>query len=260
MSWLSDLVQVIVPSVLDMILKPAQEVVTEIRSDPAQAKQLALLVQMMREHKAHYEDLLRRLDSSKIISFNDLRERDAEMAAELVRLAQATPRLELAGKNIGFFGLTSVGKTSIVNRIAGRDVGARSPGESGTEINTYATQTERLWDFPGINDHHNYCSLRYIATIKGLTQRVLVINHTIKEVSSLVHLLRALQLSFIVAVTKCDYVDDDEMALFQRQVRAERDTLCPNVEVVFVAGRALRSMGPRVALDAEWARLLQILA
>lgn len=162
---------------------------------------------------------------SKIESFEDLKRFDEKAAAALVELAMKTEPMKLPGRNFGFFGITSVGKSSIINKLLGRDVAAVGAAETTTQIANYPGNNFNLYDIPGRNDETNYFTMEYIAFWKGLTNRLIVIRATLKEMSKVLSLLDAINLPYDIAVNQFDSVPSGERDMFQANIRKEIQTL-----------------------------------
>ncbi|CAF2642970.1 unnamed protein product [Rotaria sp. Silwood2] len=78
-----------------------------------------------------------------------------------------------------------------------------------------------LWDTPGCNDESAYTNQKYISFIKGLTQRFILIQYTIKEILNLIRLFDNLGLGYNIVVNKFDDIDEAEQAKFRRQIQHE---------------------------------------
>ncbi|CAF4110161.1 unnamed protein product, partial [Rotaria sp. Silwood1] len=76
-----------------------------------------------------FDTLHMQLKRQKIESFEDLVKQDKEAKKVLVNLAQATRPAPLEGINIGFFGLTSTGKSTMLNSLLGQNVADTGVGE-----------------------------------------------------------------------------------------------------------------------------------
>ncbi|CAF1284357.1 unnamed protein product [Rotaria sp. Silwood1] len=74
----------------------------------------------------------------KIESFEDLeKSKKKETKTVLVNLAQLTKPTPLEGINIGLFGLTSTGTSTIINSLFGQNVADTGFGETTTKITPY---------------------------------------------------------------------------------------------------------------------------
>jgi len=137
----------------------------------------------------------------------------------LARLARKTEMARMKGHNIGIFGLTSTGKSTMVNSLLGNKFADIGVGETTRKRTPYYGQQYTLWDTPGRNDESTYSNQEYISFIKGLTRRLIVIQYTIKENSKLMRLLDDLGLGYDIVVNKFDHVDETEQPQLQRQIR-----------------------------------------
>jgi GTP-binding protein EngB required for normal cell division len=145
-----------------------------------------------------------------------LEENDKEAKKALIELAQSTREVKMAGINIALFGLTSTGKSTMLNSLLGKKF-----GETTTEITPYAEESFTLWDIPGRNDELSYFSMEYISFFKGLSRRIILIQAIIKENSSMMKLLDELQLSYDIVFNKFDKAEEEEQPGVRRQIQSE---------------------------------------
>ncbi|CAF3420499.1 unnamed protein product, partial [Rotaria sp. Silwood2] len=96
-------------------------------------------------------------------------EQHAELLQFLTNLAQLTKPARLEGINIGLFGLTSTGKSTLINSLLGQNVADTGVGETTTKITPYNGSIFTLWNVPGRNDEVSYFSMEYISFFKGLS-------------------------------------------------------------------------------------------
>ncbi|CAF3187221.1 unnamed protein product, partial [Rotaria sp. Silwood2] len=128
-----------------------------------------------------FNELLEQMKEKKIDSFEELGRQDKKHQRVLVELAQKTEPMKMVGINIGLFGITSTGKSTMLNSLLGKKVAETGVGETTTKITPYQGMQYTLWDVPGRNDEINYLSMEYISFFKGLTRRLILIQATIKE-------------------------------------------------------------------------------
>ncbi|CAF0879120.1 unnamed protein product [Didymodactylos carnosus] len=187
---------------------------------------VALRAEIARYREQHgellerYEKLIEEM-KKKIDSFEDLAEHDKESMKILIELAPLTPPLPLKGNNIGLFGSTFTGKSTMLNALLDQNVAPTGVGEITTEIKAYQGSTFTLWDIPGRNDELSYLSMEYISFFKGLTRRLILIQATVKENSSMMKLLDELGLDYDIVFNKFDKVDEEERTEVQKQIRSE---------------------------------------
>ncbi|CAF3885887.1 unnamed protein product [Rotaria sp. Silwood1] len=161
------------------------------------------------------------LKRQKIESFEDLVKQDKEAKEVLVNLTQATRPAPLEGINIGFFGLTSTGKSTMLNSLLGQNVADTGVGETTTKVTPYSGTEFTLWDVPGRNDEVSFFSMEYISFFKGLSRRLILIQATVKENSSMMKLLDEVGLHYDIVFNKFDKVEPDEQELVKRQINEE---------------------------------------
>ena len=100
----------------------------------------------------------------------------------------------------------------------GLKVAEVGPGETTVKITAYPGTGYILWDIPGRNDELSYLSMEYVSFFKGLTKRVIVIQATVKENSSIMKLLDELDLEYDIVFNKFDAVSDDKQPLLREQI------------------------------------------
>jgi GTP-binding protein EngB required for normal cell division len=127
----------------------------------------------------------------------------------------------LTGRNIGVLGITSTGKSSMINALLGTKLAAVGTGETTKEITAYDGLDYRLYDFPGKNDDVSSFKKDYISLLKGLTYRMVLIGATVKEMSKLLRLLDALNLNYDIVINKFDSIEADEREAFLNQILGE---------------------------------------
>jgi GTP-binding protein EngB required for normal cell division len=197
------------------------EVVREYVQDPQLIQQLADFQKQNAELLAQFQELSLRIDSQQIESFEDLQKFDKKGADALINLASKTQAMPMDGRNFGFFGLTSTGKSTIINKLLNKEVAEVGAGETTMKIQPYEGQGYRLFDIPGRNDDMSYFSMEYISFWKGLTARLVVITVTIKEMTKVFRLLDAINLNYDIIVNKFDTVPLEERDKFKAKIQDE---------------------------------------
>ncbi|CAF4280025.1 unnamed protein product, partial [Rotaria sordida] len=89
------------------------------------------------------------------------------------------------------------------------------------EVSSYSGRDFILWDIPGRNDEVTYTRMQYISFFKGLTRRLILVQSTIKENSSIMKLLDAIELHYDIVVNKMDRIEEEERVEFCEQIRKE---------------------------------------
>lgn len=125
----------------------------------------------------------------------------------------------MQGLNIALFGLTSTGKSTMINALIGRNVAETDIGETTVEIKASTGTGYTLWDVPSRNDEVSYLSMEYVSFFKGLSRRLILIQATVKENSSLMKLLDELNLEYDIVFNKFDKVDEEEQPLVKEQIK-----------------------------------------
>ncbi|CAF2822994.1 unnamed protein product [Rotaria sp. Silwood2] len=160
-------------------------------------------------------------EKETIESEEDLDKHDKRSIEKFYELAKKVTPLTLTGRNIGFYGVTSTGKSSMINALLGSKLAAVGFGETTTEITGYDGSDYRLYDIPGKNDDVSLFTKDYIALMKGLTHRMVLITATIKEITKLLGLFNVLGLTYDIVVNKFDSIDTEERETFRQQILKE---------------------------------------
>ena len=168
-----------------------------------------------------FNELTEELERQRITSYEDLQKVDQRAAESLVKLASRTEPYRLGERSFGFFGLTSTGKSTLINRLIGFDTAETGAGETTMEIQPYDGQGYRLFDIPGRNDDQSYFTMEYIALRKGLTGRLVLITPTVKEMTKVFRLLDALNLRYDIVVNKFDSVPFEERQALKKKIGQE---------------------------------------
>ncbi|CAF1353497.1 unnamed protein product [Adineta ricciae] len=210
----------------------------------------AELRQELAEYRAQNAKLLSRFDTltaemerKRITTFEQLQKRDQQAKNDLIHLAQETKPAKLEGNNIGLFGLTSTGKSTMLNTLIGKTVAETGAGETTTTITPHKGSKFILWDIPGRNDEVSYFSMEYISFFKGLTRRLILIGSTVKENSSLMRLLDELGLKYTIVFNKFDLVKDAEQSKVKNKIESETKELgVKGVEKIYFVSAEIPDM------------------
>ena len=211
-------------SIVELLLNrfsPARATPSEVRADPQVLEQLAAFQRQNAAMLEKYESLLAQMRSQEIESFEDLQRFDQKAAEALVKLARQTVALPFSGRNFGLFGVTSSGKSSLINALLGAPVAEIGACETTKSVREHRGEGFSLYDIPGRNDDLTYFTMEYIAFWKGLTSRWVVITSTVKEMTKVLRLLDAIELPYDIVVNKFDLVKSEEREEFKNQIRRE---------------------------------------
>ena len=193
-----------------------------------QVRETESLQQQLHRHRKQHKELISRFDvlnaqlaKKKINTFEQLAEQDKEGKNTLIQLAQQTKPSALEGYNIGLFGITSTGKSTMLNSLLDREAAETGPGETTTEVKSYPGRGYTLWDVPGRNDEMSYLSMEYISFFKGLSKRLILIQSTVKENSSLMKLLDQIGIKYDIVFNKFDQINEGEREKLKKQIHSE---------------------------------------
>ena len=217
-------------------------------------EQLHYIYEMQGETMLRFAELAAENRKKRIKSYEDLAERDTEGKKLLLELAQKTKPLEMNGKNIASFGKTSTGKSTLTNGLLEKDVASTGYGETTLKSTPYKGIGYVLWDVRGNNDETSYLSMKYISFLKGLTKRLVMIQSTIKENSSLIKLLDDMNLGYDIVVNKFDLIEESEQQNFKDQIQREIATLqLKKLNKIFYVSAKYRERYP------DWQELINYL-
>lgn len=169
-----------------------------------------------------YTALIEEMEKKKLTTMDQLAAYDREKFEALVSLAHKTESIQMHGNNFAFFGLTSSGKSTMINIIVGADLAETGVGETTLQPNCYSGTGFVVWDMSGRNDDLSYFSMEYIGFWKGLSQCMIVVTNTVKEMSYVCRILDKLALNYDIVVNKFDVIDKkEERTKFKRQIYDE---------------------------------------
>ncbi|CAF1358069.1 unnamed protein product [Rotaria sp. Silwood1] len=192
-----------------------------------------------------YEKLNEEMKRKKINSFEALAEYDKDAMKVFIELARLTEPIPLDGINIGLFGLTSTGKSTMLNALLGQKVADIGVGETTTKITSYNGTKFILWDVPGRNDEVSYFSMEYISFFKGLSRRLILIQATVRENSSMMKLLDEIGLHYDIVFNKFDKVEPEEQEAVKNQIQSEIKTIgLKRVDNVYFVSSKFPTMFP----------------
>lgn len=218
----------------------------------ASKRQLEQLERTNEELLSRFKALEDQLKKARITTFEELAHQDREAKTALITLAKKTQPMRLQGLNIGLFGLTSTGKSTMINSLLGEQRAATGYSETTLTVTRYRGHGFTLYDFPGRNDDMSYFSLEYISFFKGLTHCLILIQATVRENSSLMRLLDEIGVTYHLVFNKFDRVPAAEQAQVKAQVRSQIQSLgLRGVNKVYF----ISSLNPRQFPD--WLRMVQ---
>jgi small GTP-binding protein len=154
-------------------------------------------------------------------SFETLTEKNPKAANTITELAKIVKPIRLEGNQIALFGITSTGKSTMLNSLLGENVAETGYGETTMKMTPYPCINFVIWDVPGRNDEVSYMTMQYISFLKGLTQRLILIKNTVKENSSIMKLMDTMQLRYAIAFNQFDMVPDTEKSKVREQVHKQ---------------------------------------
>jgi GTP-binding protein EngB required for normal cell division len=199
--------------------------VTQYVTDPTLQKALdnalAENARLNAAYKEQIDNLLAELKAKKLDTWDKMKSNGKNVFDALVFLAIKTIPMKLHGNNVGFFGKTSTGKSTMINKLLNCEVAETGYGEITKEIHSYEGNNYCLHDMPGKNDNVSYLSMEYVSFWKGLTSVVVLIQYTIKEMTSVIELLEAIEVPYDIVVNKFDQVPENEREKFKQQIQME---------------------------------------
>ena len=202
-------------------------------------------VKEMQKLEKDFEDInvnnLDELEEKEQIRFNKIKE-----------LCEKLPPVPLQGWNIGYFGNTSVGKSTLLNNTIGEKVCETGVGQTTLKLQPYrmANSDITIWDIPGKNDKISYLDATYIGIVKSMKFIGIVVTSTVYESSKIIELLKYLNLKYHIIVNKIDHIDEEELPAFKAGISKEinNDPDCLGVYYISAKHRS-----------GDWATLINTL-
>ncbi|UJR12957.1 hypothetical protein I4U23_017133 [Adineta vaga] len=166
-----------------------------------------------------------RLREIQTNSYESLTQTKPKVADTITELSREVKPIEMTGNHIALFGLTSTGKSTMLNSLLGENVAETGYSETTTKLTPYERIGFVIWDVPGANDEVSYMSMQYISFLKGLQRRLIIIKHTVKENSSLMKLMGDIKLHYAIVVNHYDMVSEEEKPKLHKQIDKEINEL-----------------------------------
>ena len=195
------------------------------RREREAAEERRRIQEEMNRERQKVDEMKRLMAEMERKAERDAWEHERQREKPLAELARQTQRDKMPGTNIGVFGQTSTGKSTMINSLIGSRVADVGVGETTKHRKAYQGRNCTYWDTPGRNDESTYTNEEYISFIKGLTRRLIIIQFTVKENSKLIRLLDNLGLGYDLVVNKFDDIEEHERSKFQRQIQDEIKSL-----------------------------------
>jgi len=208
--------------------------------------------------KKKFEELEKAIKEKEIINFERLNERNKEIVDNLIKLCKVIEAPQLSGKNIAFFGLAGMGKSSLINALSG-DPHLCKTGDcevilEGPTIVPCKTSGIIFWDVPGITDQTNYFSSKYIPLIKGLSFVGIVVDRSITQVLNFAHVLKMIDVKFCIIRNKIDLIETPLSELkktFEGVLKDKKELIGENIKVYYVSAKNPKGHDfPQLSLDA----------
>ncbi|CAF1532252.1 unnamed protein product [Didymodactylos carnosus] len=202
-----------------------------------------------------FADIQQVLKEQQLDSFEKLKAYDHRAANALVELASQTRAMVLEGRTVALFGVTSSGKSTIINKLLNSKVAAVGVGDTTKAIQPFNGNGYCLYDIPGRNDDLSYFTSEYISFWKGLTHRLVTIQSTLREMTKVFSLLDAMDLRYDIVVNKFDLIEDaNEAEAFRQQIRNEvHECGLKGVNKIFFVSAKKTDQFP------DWIKLVQYL-
>jgi GTP-binding protein EngB required for normal cell division len=242
---------------IDKLVKKNQKSIEEITSKHALEQERLLkdfksTMDKLEEEKKTLDLKINELtEKYEIKSLDQLEGRDKKLFDDLVELFRRVPAAPLdkfnflvGSRHIGFFGNTSVGKSTLINSCLtlGDVKCATGRGETTKEACPHQSpsQLSVYWDLPGSNDELSYLkSTLNMSLLKRLDVVFVTVAYTIKEMSDIIKLLERLNIKYHIIVNKFDEVEPQEIVSFTNSIKNEINgmNLNNNQGLHFISGK-----------------------
>lgn len=189
---------------------------------------LSDLAEYAEDHKAILngnQTIVARLKEVGTDSFETLTKKNPIVANTITELAKTVKPIRMEGNQIALFGITSTGKSTMLNSLLEENVAETGYGETTMQLTPYPRINFVIWDVPGRNDEVSYMTMQYISFLKGLTRRLILIKNTVKENSSIMKLMDTMGLNYAIVLNQYDLVPDTEKPNLREQVHKQINEL-----------------------------------
>jgi len=174
-------------------------------------------------------------DKAGVRTFDDLEKTDKKRFERIIELSKSIDIMPLTGHNVAFIGHTGNGKSSLINACFGKDICKTGWQQTTMEMKAYKDKSSDLvfWDVPGQTDKICYLTATYLAFIKSINLRAVMIVRTIDEITRTTSFMDKVGLRYIIIVNKVDLAPADELDSFKKQIRQEVKENCKNFDDIF---------------------------
>jgi GTP-binding protein EngB required for normal cell division len=163
------------------------------------------------------------INTNQTISLNQFNKKSLN---QKISVLKKVPAMNLSGKNFGFFSKTSTGKSTLINKILGKNSCETGRGEVTRSPKSYSLGIDlNIWDLPGSNGETDYLNPDFISLVKGMNSIGIMIENTVSEMSDFMKCLDSFNISYQLIVNKCDKLKTlVETFRFKQQINNERST------------------------------------
>jgi len=147
------------------------------------------------------------MEKLKFNSLEKILNLDKENLKKTIDLSKEVQPISLSGKNVGFFGVTGAGKSSLINSCIGQKLCEEGENETTTIIKSVKSKYMTFWDIPGQTDEIKYTHKDYISLAKSLSFIGVVVTNTPNQIINFITLLESLNLKYYIIKNKFDLIE-----------------------------------------------------
>lgn len=125
----------------------------------------------------------------------------------LSKIETMKPPPKMERPSVAVLGLNGVGKSSLINALAGQKVTEVGYVDCTKEVSkVFGSDTTDFYDVPGCNDRRSYCNLQHIMKIKTMHLILICYTDRVEHIIKLEEMVASCKVPYLVVRTKMDQV------------------------------------------------------
>jgi len=128
-------------------------------------------------------------------------------------------------RKVAFLGLTSVGKSSLINGVLEKKIAPTGKGMTTKKIKPYPADNAALvlWDFPGKCDKFSYFNANILGLFQAMDLCCVLYLASVNECLECIEVLHSMKKEFVCVLTKSDYEWTESEV---KEVKEETEKIC----------------------------------